>query len=271
MEYFSVNPISEHVRQIVNPSVVYSYLVEGSEKAILIDTGCGLGDLKAYVETLTDKPYVVLLTHGHVDHAGGASLFEEVYLNEADWALAAEHTQIEARSGYLRSSHGMEPEQADMAAPKTEGYLALHDGDRFDLGNLHVTACAFPGHTPGSMAILVEEEGTMLLGDACNSFTFLQMDQAPLLSEYAKTAADFQDKHLAQMKTVLFSHGHNHGTPAILQEAVDTCLEIAGGVPGVSVNGPMIDGCLLAKPINEKMDRIDGKVFNMIYRTVNAK
>lgn len=269
MGYFSSNPINEHVTQIVNPSVVYSYLVEGEKQAVLIDTGCGLGDLKAYVDSLTGKPYVVLLTHGHVDHAGGASLFPEVYLNEADWTLAAEHTQIEPRAGYLSSYVKVTAEA--MAAPKTEGYLPLNDGDRFDLGGLHVTACAFPGHTEGSMAFLVEEDGIMLLGDACNSFTFLQMDTAPVLSVYAGTAEKFREKHLVQMRTVLFSHGHNHGTPEILQEAVDTCREMAAGAAGVPVSGPMLDGCLLGKPIDEKMDRLDGKTFNMVYRTEQAR
>ena len=73
MGYFTSEKISDHVTRITNPSVVYSYLVEGDERAVLLDTGCGLGDLKAYVESLTDKPYEVVLTHGHVDHAGGAS------------------------------------------------------------------------------------------------------------------------------------------------------------------------------------------------------
>lgn len=268
-EYFTSNVINEHVTQIVNPGAVYSYLVEGEHSAVLIDTGGGLGDLKAYVESLTDKPYTVLLTHGHVDHAGGASLFPEVYLNEADWELAAEHTQLEPRLGYLSSYAKVD--EADMAAPKTEGYLPLHDGDRFDLGGLHVAACAFPGHTEGSMAFLMEEDGIMLLGDACNSFTFLQMDTAPALSVYADTADQFREAHLAQMRTVLFSHGHNHGTPEILQEAADTCREIAGGAAGIPVSGPMIDGCLLGKPVDEKMDRLDGKTFNMVYRAENAR
>lgn len=268
-EYFTSNPINGHVTQIVNPSQVYSYLVEGEKQAVLIDTGCGMGDLKAYVESLTDKPYVVLLTHGHLDHAGGASPFPAVYLNEKDWALAAEHTQIGPRTGYLESY--VEVAAEELVPPKTEGYLPLQDGDVFDLGGVHVAACAFPGHSDGSMAFLIEEEGCMLLGDACNSFTFLQMAESPVLSQYARTAQAFQEKYLPQMKTVLFSHGHNHGTPEILQEAVETCLEIAGGAAGIPVSGPMLDGCLLGKPVNEKMERLDGKTFNMVYRAENAR
>ncbi len=47
------------------------WLVEGREKALLVDTGLGLGDLRGEVEALTDKPVVVVNTHGHGDHSGG--------------------------------------------------------------------------------------------------------------------------------------------------------------------------------------------------------
>ena len=51
------------------------YLVEGTQKAALVDTGSGAGSLRQYVETLTERPVIVLLTHGHVDHAmGGAGI-----------------------------------------------------------------------------------------------------------------------------------------------------------------------------------------------------
>ena len=50
---------------------LYCYLLIGSEKAMLIDTAYGDGDLRAFVETITDKPVMVCNTHGHFDHTGG--------------------------------------------------------------------------------------------------------------------------------------------------------------------------------------------------------
>lgn len=46
------------------------FLIEGPEKALLIDTGQGVGDLRSCVEMLTDKPVTVVLTHNHADHIG---------------------------------------------------------------------------------------------------------------------------------------------------------------------------------------------------------
>lgn len=58
------------------------YLLEGDEKALLIDTGYGVGNLRAYVENLTDKPIVVANTHYHPDHAAGNGEFEQVYMSK---------------------------------------------------------------------------------------------------------------------------------------------------------------------------------------------
>lgn len=47
------------------------FLLEGDEKALLIDTGTGVFDIPELVRQLTNKPVMVALTHGHIDHAGG--------------------------------------------------------------------------------------------------------------------------------------------------------------------------------------------------------
>lgn len=77
---FYTEKITDHITRIVMPGQVFGYLVVGSERAVLIDTGCGIGDLRSFVEQLTDKPVTVLLTHGHLDHAPGAVQFDEVYM-----------------------------------------------------------------------------------------------------------------------------------------------------------------------------------------------
>src|SRR5580765_436826 len=62
------------------------YLVEGNDKAMLIDTGLGVARLSAFVKTLTTKPLIVVNTHGHPDHAGGDFEFKAVYANSADFS-----------------------------------------------------------------------------------------------------------------------------------------------------------------------------------------
>ena len=51
------------------------FLLVGDERAMVIDTGVGIGDLKGFIRKLTDKPLMVCYTHNHVDHVGGAGAF----------------------------------------------------------------------------------------------------------------------------------------------------------------------------------------------------
>ena len=64
------------------------YLVVGEEKACVIDTMNGLSDLGAAVRKITDKPVIVVNTHGHPDHIFGNMYFSEAYLHPADRELA---------------------------------------------------------------------------------------------------------------------------------------------------------------------------------------
>ena len=93
MKYFTHERISERIVRIIDISDTASYLVEGDERACLIDTGSGIGSLRTYVESLTSLPYDVILTHGHVDHASGAGEFEDkkIYLHPKDRELMKVH------------------------------------------------------------------------------------------------------------------------------------------------------------------------------------
>ena len=66
----------------------YMYLLEGNDQALLIDTGYGAGNLKTFVEGLTDKPVLVVNTHFHPDHSAGNGEFEEVMV-ASGWEIDA--------------------------------------------------------------------------------------------------------------------------------------------------------------------------------------
>ncbi|QNK39100.1 MBL fold metallo-hydrolase [Caproicibacter fermentans] len=102
MIVFKQEQVTPAIRRIRGAGDVCMHLVEGRRRAALIDTGYGLGDLKGYIESLTDKPYDVLITHGHVDHAGGVGQFEKVYMNHADIPLYQRHCQMETRRKSLK-------------------------------------------------------------------------------------------------------------------------------------------------------------------------
>lgn len=67
---FEVEKVTERIYRIIMPYVCV-YLIIGNDRAILIDAGFGYGDLKAVVESITDLPVTLLLSHAHTDHIGG--------------------------------------------------------------------------------------------------------------------------------------------------------------------------------------------------------
>ena len=159
------------------------FLIEGEKRALLIDTGTGVFDLPALIKTLTDKPYDVALTHGHVDHAGGIGWFDDIYLHPADFD-AALHISVDSRKGFAeRTSIGTgvwELTTDDVIAfdhsPATH---AIHEGHVFDLGGRHVRVYETPGHTPGGLSFLIEEERVIITGDACNPNTLMFFTHRP--------------------------------------------------------------------------------------------
>ena len=70
------------------------YIVEGDEKVCVIDTMNGFTDIKSYIREFTDKPVVVVNTHGHPDHIFGDVYFDEAYLHPKDLALAESFLKV---------------------------------------------------------------------------------------------------------------------------------------------------------------------------------
>ncbi len=161
------------------------FLLEGEERAMLIDTGMGVGDLRGAVEMITDKPLVVVHTHGHIDHTGNARQFDEIWLHPADRHMpipeALERRRFDAEHIAQRQKgsvgapfnlFNLYPYDIDVDLREPEGPMPvvhdLYDGQRFDLGGRVVTVYECPGHTPGEVVFLDETRRMLFAGDALN-------------------------------------------------------------------------------------------------------
>ena len=139
------------------------FLFVGKERALLLDTGCGIGDLKGVIRKITDKPYIVIASHGHMDHIGGAGAFDELYINPADnyFLDVSFEKMLENRRNYADFIRKREDKyypystENDMLCwEKKPKLLPLSDGQTFDLGGRILTAYSCPGHTPGEMVFI---------------------------------------------------------------------------------------------------------------------
>lgn len=133
------------------------YLIVGSEKALLIDAGMEEEPLLPVIRSLTDKPILVALTHGHFDHMGRTGEFEQVYIDPKDLALYREHTHFTGLPAPM--------DKLDFKA--VEQLLPLPES--FDLGGVTVHTIPLPGHTPGSVIFADCDHALVFTGDAIGS------------------------------------------------------------------------------------------------------
>ena len=181
---FIAHQVLPGVRHIQDGMGVCMTLLEGDDRALLVDTGYGLEDVSAFVGTLTDKPLTVLLTHHHHDHALGARWFPETWMFPEDRADFPLYTGEEQRRRVLAqaAAKGITPAGDLMAAdiPLPE---ALAEGP-IDLGGLTAEVIRCPGHTPGSAVIRVPERELLLTGDDWNPCTWLFFPAALPVHDY---------------------------------------------------------------------------------------
>jgi glyoxylase-like metal-dependent hydrolase (beta-lactamase superfamily II) len=164
------------------------YLVIGEEKALLIDCGLGFCDLKGEVEKLCDKPLTVVATHGHVDHIGGAGQFGRVYIHPLDTALLNRiQTGVFLRKLFLSMSDAVKKngftKKDIIRYPKPE-FLPAEDGYTFDLGGRMVTVHHTPGHTRGSIALVLNEDKFVFSGDNVCDALWMHLPGATTLEEW---------------------------------------------------------------------------------------
>lgn len=182
---FQVERVSERIYRISMPYVC-CYLVVGEEKAALIDCGWGYGDLEEVVRSITDLPIVLIVSHAHPDHIGGAAQFEEAYLHEADWETAESQSQIDLRRSLMLQSVPEDfSEDPDLwLPPRTKDYLPLEGEMSFDFGQITLLALHLPGHTRGSMVFILPEERTAVFGDANSHPTLIIFDSSSSIQEH---------------------------------------------------------------------------------------
>lgn len=161
------------------------YVLEGSQKAAVIDTGMGDGDVMPVIRQVTSLPCELLITHAHGDHMMHSGEFEKRYMSSKDIPVVLEFVK----------SMGMDPVLGTLE------YTAFDPGAVLDLGNGVTLECvAMYGHTPGSVGYYCQKYNIIFSGDAFGSGmgVWMQVPYAVCVSEYKKNLEAFlawaQDK-----------------------------------------------------------------------------
>jgi glyoxylase-like metal-dependent hydrolase (beta-lactamase superfamily II) len=235
-DWFEVTSVAEDVRAISEPyhaEEVISYLIVGRERAVLLDTGMGIGNIQELSRDLIDKPITVVNSHHHYDHVGDNHRFQHIAIHE----LEAPFLEEEAPDVLLREAMrpenfwgappaGFNPAQYRIVPSKAD--QQLREEDVLDLGGRRLRVLHTPGHTPGSICLLSAEEGLLFTGDTVYA--------GPLYAQFDHS--DFQDYRetmgrlsaLAKdVQLVLPSHNQTPLDAQILVEIAEGFEEIAAG------------------------------------------
>ena len=116
------------------------FLLAGTQKALLIDSGMNLNNARDIAAGLTDLPLSLLNTHADRDHIGSNEQFDAFYMHPAEEPV------------YRRSG-------------KPGTVIPIRQGDSLDLGDRELRIIHLPGHTPGSIAVLDVQNRVLISGD----------------------------------------------------------------------------------------------------------
>jgi len=142
------------------------YAIDGGAEFALIDSGCGI-ETDRLIENLRhdgiplDRVTLLLLTHGHLDHSGGARCLRDrlglKVAASATTARALEAGDEEAISLGAAKRAGIYPAGIRFAACPVS--IILRDGDSLPFGNCHIDVLATPGHSADLISFLVRSAG----------------------------------------------------------------------------------------------------------------
>ena len=226
-DWFEVYEVGPDIWAIYEPfqwQEVISYLIVGTKMALLFDTGNGLGDIKAIVDQLTDKPITVLNSHSHFDHIGGNYQFDNILSVSTDFSLANSRgiksdmvtTEASPQALCKNLPDGVTLESHQIRPYAIEG--VVKEGDIIDLGKRKLKVLQITGHTDDSIALLDEEAGFLWTGDTFYEgpiwLYFPETDLAAFRKSLGRLAA-----LVPHLKALFPAHNTPRANPALLHEA----------------------------------------------------
>jgi glyoxylase-like metal-dependent hydrolase (beta-lactamase superfamily II) len=240
-DWFKVYAVAPGVYAITEPRQyegVSSFLIVGSKRAVLFDSGLGIGLISDVVAKLTALPVTVLNSHTHFDHVGGNREFTDVRNLDVEFSRASARGDVgkelrEYASDTLAEDRvcGALPASITSrtyAMPAWQAAAEVKDGERLHLGDRTLQVLQTPGHTPDSMCLVDEANGLLFTGDTFYSGEVFLWAPETDVAGYEASIARLV-KLAPDLKLLLPAHGPPVAMPAQLLELDKALKDIEAG------------------------------------------
>ena len=185
-DYFAVADLGGHTFAIGEPrygQCNFSYLIIGSERALLFDTGPGVRNIAPVVRALTSLPVEALPSHLHFDHVGNLARFSDVALPDLP-ALRSQLRDGRFVFGFYQHLGFVEGfKRPDLSVARW-----ISPGSQINLGDRNLTLQSVPGHTPDSVVLLDSQTNRLFAGDFIYPSEIYAFLPGADLSAYAASA-----------------------------------------------------------------------------------
>ena len=194
--------------RVEDSGMVRAYLFAGVEKALLVDTANGGGgSMRAVVEGLTDKPVMLVNTHGDPDHIAMNHEFDVAWMHPAEMAHYAGWQAVAGREA--------------ACAP-------LWEGDQIDIGGRVFEVVLLSGHTPGSIALLDRANRIVVTGDVVSTGPVFMFGPARSIPAYRVSLEKLSALRDA-FDTIYPAHGDFPLAPEAIDAHIEAIAQLAAG------------------------------------------
>lgn len=174
---------------------IYMYLLVGEKKALLIDCGYGIIDLKKIIGEITDKPLITVCTHGHHDHVMGVCQLENTLIHSLDKDVFLLNTCEPVLRMFAKNNALSEYKKCEEFDSFIEEWVSkayplpsfIDEIPCIDLGDRKIYWHLIPGHTHGSVALYDEKYSAAFDSDGASRGVWLYLVESTSLSEYINT------------------------------------------------------------------------------------
>lgn len=193
----------------IDQQMVRAFLIVGTNKALLLDTGAIRIDINKYIEEITDLPLEVVLTHRDGDHIANLEDFSSCYVQERDMIPLLTKESL-----------------------KNTNFNKLQEGQIFDLGGRVLKVIYTPGHTHGSICLLDEENKILFSGDTVSYGPIFMFGERRDMKEFITSLKKLRVMRDAGLFSTVYCC---HNECPLGASVVDEVLACAEGVEDKSI------------------------------------